>query len=397
MKRFFYLCRASAMYVFFVCACLSVVCCSNDDDDDAVIGGGNTVDMAVTGGVSDITLSTAIIKGYINVDQTLAMLIQDFGIEYSTDANFDSYYSDYAKVSGYTGREFSVELFNLDPSTTYYYRTYVHQISGMYYYGKTLSFTTKAEAMELAVDNVSYTQAVVSYAHNNYKEATFYYSTKADGPFAVYEYWDDRYEWYNTISPGDLTIKGLEPGTTYYCYLISSGNKSETVSFTTKSLPFDLSGTSVQCSYKPEYNSYKDWYGSTVDLTWLGGTYTVNITSNVGNQYKYGILAAKTGSIEEFNLFKTIHPDENFLFYSTNTSSPYKVQVTCWAGAHVQIESLLSRVKEGEASVDDYDELAYLLKELRYGGAIYPYIQAFIEIDGEQIYIGSIYSLSTNH
>ena len=396
------------MCAFIVCGCLSIVSCSSDDDSDGDTGSGNTTDMAVTGAASNITTSSASIKGYINIDQAMAMLIQDFGVEYSNNAEFATWgpnSAHYKEVPGYTGREFSVELYGLQPSTTYYYRTYVHQISGMYYYGKTQSFTTEDVNVTFTVNDVTYTKANIyspegyggSGGNGYFYNSTIYYSTKADGPFS-----QQRVEWKHGTNGAYYTLSGLEPGTTYYCYLVSSeGYTSKTFSFTTKALPFDVSGITVKCKYTPFYNSYKDRKGSTIDLKWMGGTYTVTITSNVSNQCKYGIFALK-GTLDEFKLYKQDTSNENYLFYSTDTSSPYTVEATCWAGTEwwaydniAHIEYFLEGLSSGWGiSDDEYEWLDSLVDQLLYeGGIIYPYLQAFIEIDGERIYVGSIYQM----
>lgn len=375
---------------------------SNTGSSNPNVGSNNTTDMAVTGGVTYMNTGVVTIKGYINVDQTSLLLVEDFGIEYSTDAEFGSFSTKSEQVSGYTGREFSITLHAVKPNTTYYYRTYIHQISGMYQYGETLSFKTKN--VSFTVSDIAYTQATIksseSYLGSGmmngtyYLRSTLYYSTKTDGPFSKYSIEFDQW--------GEYTITDLEPNTTYYCYLVASGGyTSDTFSFTTKALPFNRSEISVSCKYTPAYKSYYDrYYKRTVDLTWLGGTYKVDITSSAGSQYKYGILGVKCNSIDEFKQYRK-SPDENALIYSTSTGSPYTITATSSAGSEwwaydyiERIDVLLELVKSGDASDDDYFELAQMLDDLRYDSkTVYPYIQAFIEIDGEKIYVGSIYHM----
>lgn len=398
MRKIYDLCRMSAVYAFFMCICLSVASCSKDDDDignDANIGNGNTTDMAVTGRISQISTSSVTIKGYINIDQAWAMLIQDFGVEYSKDAGFSQ--SSHQSVPGYTGREFSVLLYDLDPNTTYYYRTYVHQLSGMYNYGETMSFTTKN--IQLSVSDISYTQAYISSDEFpiSWEIANLYYSTDADGPFTEYVYWNDSYHdkgWNNTIYNCSCELRGLEPGTTYYFYCQNSMYQSDTISFKTKELPFDLSGATVKYTYSPDINSYTTSYGKTIDLTWVAGTFTVNITSNLGDQYKYGAFAVQ-GTSGVFELHKRLdnYTISDYLFYSTDTSNPYTVKFYYEAGwDSSRIVAISKLAQRGEATNAEIDELEILIDNLQYNYTT-PYIQAFVEIDGELIFIGNTYSI----
>lgn len=395
------------MRVLFVALCLGVVCCGKDEDpvtieqnvsvgmdDDnsadngdggsdngnanANAGSDNTTDMAVTGEVTDITTWGATIKGYINIDPTLVMLIQDFGVEYSIYESFSPGYSNYAEVSGYTGREFSVSLRDLTPNRTYYYRTYIHQVSGMYQYGKTLSFTTKEVNWE--VSDISYTKATISYPYPGltYEVSNLYYSTSPDGTFTKYEY-EDGNTMSDKIYYGICTIEGLQPNTTYYCYLQASYNRSPVVSFTTKAAPFDLSAISVTYDYTPKYNSYRDRYGRTVDLKWLSGTYTVKVTSNLGNQYKYGVEKEFDGTYYS-----------NSVYYSTDTSSPYTIEVN--VRCDDRADELLDLLKSGWVSADEYDLLEAIIKDERQARGYnnpYPYLHSFVEIGGERIYLSS--------
>jgi len=380
------------MYALAVCACLCLCACGGDDKNDVTTppsapssntGSDNTADLAVTGGVLILGPSYASIRGYINVDQVSAMLVESFGIEYYTNAQSAHFI---AQTNKYTGREFAVDITGLKPNTTYYYRAFVKQLSGLTQYGKVLSFTT--EKVKIDVE-ASYSWARISPQDEIFAEYELFYSTKKDQDFKKYQYYDDN---ITSIMPYTSTIEGLAPGTTYYCYLQNSKTKSDVFSFTTKALPFDLSGVSATYKFTPAYDSYKDEDGKTHDLKWLGGTYTISITSNLGNQVKYGILGIK--GLKDASLFDAYKTDKERLFYSESTSSPYTIEVKAWADDHAYgtniapIEALVERVNEGDATHEDYWTLYDLLRQCE---PAEPYIQAFIEYNGEQIYIGKVY------
>ena len=138
------------MLMSMAVGCMTLVSCG--DDEVAPYGGGgnssgqnaeqNTTDVAVTGGVSDINALYAKIGGVVNLDVITASYTNvEIGVEVSTTQNFAK--KQRTEAAEVVGRKFSVYVF-LEPSTKYYYRTYVSVSSLAYdYYGETYSFSTK--------------------------------------------------------------------------------------------------------------------------------------------------------------------------------------------------------------------------------------------------------------
>ena len=386
MRRIRELCRQSMVITVFLSICFSFMAWSGADGN---LGEDNTTDVAVTGSVSELEVSSVSINGYVNLDQAMLMLLKEFGVEYSIYSDFRS--SSVAKVSGYSNREFSVRISGLKPKTKYYYRTYVQSVSEMYFYGTIETFTTNNVTISVTP---SYTMAEISPDDATYESFTLYYSTKADRDFVKYRYIDDDGNVESNLN-WDCHVKGLKPGTTYYFYLTNSNGRTDVQSFTTKQLPFSLSNISANYSTKPVYDSYTNQYGSVIDLKWLGSTYKVNINSNRGNQLRYGVLGIKNRNKSiDFDVYKT---DTNWLSYTSSTSSPYVIEQIVWAEDHSyglsidHIKFLLNLVKSGNATSEDYSELGNMLYDLN----TYTYeLQAFIEYEGEQIYLDTPYSES---
>lgn len=363
--------KTTRFLILLMCSLLLAACSSDSVNEIEDIGSNNTTDIAVTGKANVVGLQ-AWITGYVNIatiDPNLLLLLEGYGIEYSTSPTFSS---DIWResVNGYTEREFTVTINGLKVNTTYYYRTYV--VAGMTYYGKTESFTT--DKITPTVSDISYTKAVLSVY--GLSEGYVYISRNKDHGFERYSFFDTDYnKEIDTFYGERVDLEGLRPSTTYYCYFDSEQGNSETVSFTTKEL--DLSGVNVNYTYKPTYTSYTNWYGAEEDLTWLKGTYEYTITSNLGNKYKYGVVM------------------DNKDYYSSNTNSPYNISVEYKAGdggsrafvVHGQISSIMERVLQGEANENDLKKLNSLINEVRYLSDGYPDIKAFIEIDGERIFI----------
>lgn len=378
--------------LFVILMCLCFTSCSNDEESKD-LGINNTVDVAVSGGVQEKGSQYAVIMGFINVDQTTVMLVDEFGIQYSTSENFSYYYEQ--STNGYTGREFTVILGELKPNTTYYYRTYVKTLVNKLY-GDTYSFTTDDIKIENKVLNISYTKVIID---TNQEQNQLFFSTKKDDKYNIYGYWDEQGNEVTTFY-GNIDVKGLEPNTTYYYYTKSfvAGQefKSEIQSFTTKALPVDLSKTAVKVSRKENMRMMGGQ-----DLTGLSGNLTFTITTNLASKYKFGLLAAYASNDNHF-LYIIRRPDyRDYLTYTDGTTSPIVVtknytNVDDYAGIE-EISSLaffyeLNSI--GQMTDDDWTEFYSISRNIRSTGATYMW--AFIEIDGEQIFIGNVQKVSYN-
>ena len=380
--------KANKLLIALMCSVLFVACDNNPEPDPMETGSDNTKDMAVTGAVLNVSSGGATIKGYVNIDQNFIMLIEDYGIEYAVNEGF--YNASRVQVDGYTGREFTLSIGGLLPNTTYYYRTYVHQLSGLYNYGKTMSF--KTNSIGLVVSNISYTKADICTDEYDEDEYTIYLSTTKDGNYSVYKiygnysYATNRYEVIDWFYAGasSVTLSALKPGTTYYCYFSSSRCSTDTVSFTTKAL--DLSGVKVESKYISTYTSYTDRFGRTVDLSWLGEKYECTFTSNLGSGYKYGVIATDDAA-DDLDMCKRSENVSDFCHYSSSTSSPYKLTINASVYTEgARLEHLLKLAFNGEADDDELSELDNVIYDVL-RGISYRIIKPFIEKDGERIYI----------
>jgi hypothetical protein len=224
----------------------------------------------------------------------------------------------------------------------------------------------------------------------------FYYSKTENGPYTKYSYLDDS-KVVQTLCNNQFVVYGLTPGTNYYCYIVYEQKKSKVISFKTKD--FDLSRVESSAVKRSIINSYIDRYGNKKDLSWLGKKYTISITSNLGNSYKYGVFAIK--GVDEETLVRYINSpfEKDYIHYSTSTSNPYVVSVNNYPNtnnlwidvAYDNIEFLVELANSGDATSDDYDELEALLGAVQMdtkGISDDVYIRAFVEINDERIYFG---------
>ena len=107
------------------------------------VAGSGTNGTPIVGNSSATVLSASIatVKGIVTAAGCSA--VQVIGVEYSGIKGFANGDGTKALLTGYSGLDFILNLTNLAPSTTYYYRVFVTN-SGGTTYGPTISFTTPA-------------------------------------------------------------------------------------------------------------------------------------------------------------------------------------------------------------------------------------------------------------
>lgn len=217
--------------------------------DDVNKGEDNYVDLAVTGGVLEVSYTCAEIKGYANIGP-LALAGVEFGVMVSEDKRPDETNSTRIKSSSLEdGREFSVLVSRstgrtLQPETTYYYRTYVLS-SGVYMLGQIESFRTLDVPESLmTVENVleiDYSDATVEISFEPdllHQSDSYSFGVLVTGKNGFERRFTGGRFWSEDIIR--VSIDGLTAGGVYQCRpFISMGGKeclSDSIkSFTTKS------------------------------------------------------------------------------------------------------------------------------------------------------------------
>lgn len=183
----------------------SILSCSSKDyspdNDQSNYGKNNTQDVAVTGGPEEISYTSAMINGYVNIGAMILSAV-NVGVlvsEASTPNKDNSIRINASFIED--GRAFKVLIDGLSPGAKYYYRTFVSTSydDGIMMLGEVLSFTTKSPTANLtspgSVSDISYTGAsftgMVSLAmlSNNDKYSVGVY-IKTDDDF-FYEYAED--------------------------------------------------------------------------------------------------------------------------------------------------------------------------------------------------------------
>ena len=120
-------------------------------------GNGNDEDeTTVTGNATDITTYTATITSWANILDNLSSDLK-IGIIYTqegTPSKSNGTQKTVSTSSLGSDAKYTIQLTDLAPSTTYYYRSFVYQ-SGIWFYGDVKSFTTKGQGVELVSGEVT--------------------------------------------------------------------------------------------------------------------------------------------------------------------------------------------------------------------------------------------------
>ena len=100
--------------------------------------------VAITGDVSEITSSSAVVSGYVENLGTEESGV-NVGVLYSTDSTLEINSGTFVSSGNNTNGKYTITLTGLAAETTYYYRSCV-VVGGAVYYGNVMSFTTKERA-----------------------------------------------------------------------------------------------------------------------------------------------------------------------------------------------------------------------------------------------------------
>ncbi len=178
---------------------------------------------SVTGGVYDISATSATFIGYVNLTPT-ELATATFGIIWGTeeDLKWDSK-AGYATSRDLETNKYSVTTHDLVPERKYFYRSYVCLKGNTYLYGAVKSFTTQTVQIEIQTgeaSNVSQTSATLSASVQNFSSElpvnylSIIWGTNEDLS------WENKlsYANYSKLDDGkfSVTATGLSQETTYY-------------------------------------------------------------------------------------------------------------------------------------------------------------------------------------
>ena len=326
-------------------------------------------------GVKDISTTEYANYG-LNPSTLKSSMQQLFYLELSNSNQSDGYY--YERSNGkIVGEKIEYIFEDLKPNTSYSYKVYQMSSTGQYVQHDAVSVETKD--IETRSGDLSYSKITI-YCNGDFE-------VYLDGK--QYAEADKNYKWTSTFT-NSVTIKGLSPGTSYRYHINIDGLSSKDISFTTKSL--DLSGTIVEAK------------SNTIEDATIHGTWDFVITSDLvsklpNNNVRFGVAPAV---ISEYNkekqvwTYEYVNADE---IYTTDTKSPYRVAYPWSIEGHssmgtqymLELESIYEFIASGKATQSQknrYDELLSKVQEQAY---VRP-ISAFVEIDGERVFIGRDYN-----
>ena len=131
------------IYLFGIMACLACVSCEKISYPEL-----DFILKCTTLDATEVTETSAILSGTINMDFTEIEGTNTCGFFYNTYIDNVTYYSwlddsNNIKTNISSGKEFSVQLCELTPGRTYYYRAYLCTNDELYRLGEVKSFTTK--------------------------------------------------------------------------------------------------------------------------------------------------------------------------------------------------------------------------------------------------------------
>ena len=131
------------VYLFGMVVCLACVSCEEISypEWDFIL-------KCTTLDATEVTETSAILSGTINIDFTEIEGTNTCGIFYSWSEHHLCMSDEFMDVENVeanmsSGKEFSVQLSNLQSGTSYYYRAYLCTNDNLYRLGEVKSFTTK--------------------------------------------------------------------------------------------------------------------------------------------------------------------------------------------------------------------------------------------------------------
>ena len=213
--------------IFIALAALAVLSCKKDRyvpySQDVV---------AFTGDYSDLTSYSVTLTG--TVSPASNMRVNEMGIYLSKDpVPVENNSAHYSKYDGdYT---FSYEFTNLEPETTYYYRTYLFHRDGFtlekWDYGETKSFTTPSNEVSVSIDHMIvsvttvYMQGTVNIKYDRGNYITVYLMTgKTQSEVEYFGAGSSASTYVNTDRTFELTKEGMEESGWYYrTYILFEG------------------------------------------------------------------------------------------------------------------------------------------------------------------------------
>ena len=302
---------------------VSFVLTSTDD------GGNDEDETTVTGNATDITTYTATITSWANILDNLSTDLK-VGIIYTqegTPSKSNGTQKTVSTSSLGSDAKYTIQLTNLIPSTTYYYRSFVYQ-SGIWFYGNVKSFTTKGQGVELVSGEVTKLTC---------------YSAKISGAVSI-----DEATQYQSLKYG-------------ICY-------------STDSIP-TVNSTRLQASSKDQNGNF------TVQLRALTGstTYYYRSYAYVDNYLSYGPIRSFTTKDDDVVITDVIdtttYSVKSTLKIGSGAYSSLELGVCYGLNANPSVSDKTVTTKK----VDDENNFILSLKNIQFGTVYY---RSFVKIDG---------------
>lgn len=292
--------------------------------------GNDEDETTVTGNATDITTYTATITSWANILDNLSLDLK-VGIIYTqegTPSKSNGTQKTVSTSSLGSDAKFTIQLTNLAPSTTYYYRSFVYQ-SGIWFYGNVKSFTTKGQGVELVSGEVTKLTC---------------YSAKISGAVSI-----DESTQYRTLTYG-------------ICY-------------STDSIP-TVNSTRLQASSKDQNGNF------TVQVRALTGstTYYYRSYAYVDNYLSYGPIRSFTTKDDDVvttgDIDTTTYSVKSTLKIGSGAYGSLELGVCYGINSTPTVNDQIVSTNE----VDDENNFILSLKDIQFGTV--NYYRSFVKIDG---------------